>query len=67
LVRQIEETQSINKELNTLRRNGITGQNLFASLVQIYQQHNMREWLDRSSLPVLAHPIAAIVCSEALI
>lgn len=60
-------TQVINRELNALRRNGITGQDLFNQLVQIYSQHNMREWLNNNSLPALSHPIPIIICSEALV
>lgn len=60
-------TGALNRELNTLRRNGITGQDLFNQLVQIYNQHNMREWLNNNSLPTLSHPIPIIICSEALV
>lgn len=60
-------TQAINRELNALRRNGVTGQNLFNQLVQIYNQHNMREWLNNNRLPTLFHPIPIIICSEALV
>ena len=59
-------TQVINRELNILRRNGFIGQELFNQLVQIYRQHNMREWLNNNSLPTLSVPIPIIICSEAL-
>lgn len=59
-------TQAINRELNTLRRNSVTGQDLFNQLVQIYNQHNMREWLNNNSSPALSQPIPIIICSEAL-
>jgi superfamily II DNA or RNA helicase len=39
-------TTAINKELNLLRRNGVTGDDLLKSLRDIYLQHNMRDWLD---------------------
>lgn len=42
-------TMAVNCELNLLRRNGVAGQELFKTLIRIYQQHNMREWLDRQS------------------
>jgi len=57
-------TMAVNRELNLLRRNGVTGQELFKTLIRIYQQHNMREWLDRRSTLVEDHPIPKIVCSE---
>jgi superfamily II DNA/RNA helicase len=58
--------QAINRELNTLRRNSLTGQELVNQLRQIYRQHNMHEWQD-NTLPTLSQPIPIIVCSEALI
>lgn len=60
-------TQAINRELNTLRRNGVTDQDLFNQLGQIYSQHNMREWLNNNSLPSLSHPVPMIICSKALV
>ncbi len=60
-------TQAINRELNTLRRNGITGESLFKHLVQIYQQHNMKDWSNNNSLSALSNPIPMIICSEALV
>lgn len=58
-------TRAIRDELNKLRRNNVVGQNLFKSLVRLYQQHNLREWLDRprSGSSLL---IPKIVCSESL-
>ncbi len=60
-------TTAINRELNLLRRNGVTGDNLMKSLIRIYHQHNMREWLDRKSLRLDEHPIPKIVCSEGFV
>jgi hypothetical protein len=59
-------TVAINRELNRLRRNGITGQNLLKALANLYHQHNMRDWLDRRSLQIEEHEIPRIVCSEGL-
>jgi len=59
-------TVAINRELNRLRRNGITGQNLLKALANLYHQHNMRDWLDRRTLQVEEHEIPRIVCSEGL-
>ncbi|KJH72188.1 helicase-related protein [Aliterella atlantica] len=60
-------TQAISREINTLRHNGITDRDLFNQLLKIYNQHNMREWLNNNSMPTLSNPVPIIVCSEALI
>ena len=60
-------TIAIRQELNRLRRNGVTGQNLFKSLSEIYYRHNMRDMLDRRSFQTEDHPIPRIICSETLI
>ncbi len=59
--------QAISRELNALRRNSITGQELFKKLVQLYNQYNMRDWSNSNSLRSESHPIPIIVCSEALV
>lgn len=51
------------RELNILRRNSITGENLLKQLILIYNQHQMREWLNDRRL---SHPVPQIICSEAL-
>ncbi|TAF05622.1 MAG: helicase [Nostocales cyanobacterium] len=58
-------TQAISREINILRHHGITGEELFKQLVQIYRQHNMKDWRNHT-LPVLSHPIPVIICSEEL-
>ncbi len=60
-------TTAINKELNLLRRNGVIGENLLKSLVRIYHQHNIKEWLDRRSLDNENYEIPKIVCSEGFV
>jgi len=50
-----------------LRRNGVTGDNLFKTLIRIYHQHNMKVWFDRKSLVLDEHPIPKIVCSEGFV
>ena len=60
-------TPAINRELNLVRRNAITGHNLLETLGRIYHQHNMRQWVDRKSLQSEDYPIPRIVCSEALV
>ena len=59
-------TRAVNKELNLLRRNGVTGQALLKNLAKLYDQHNLRDWVDRRSLHASERPIPKIVCSEAL-
>jgi len=59
-------TTAINRELNLLRRNGVIGNDLMKSLIRIYHQHNMREWLNRRNF-IEKDQIPKIVCSERLI
>jgi hypothetical protein len=40
---------------------------LLKTLVRLYHQHNMRDWIDRRSLQLEDHQIPKIVCSEALV
>ena len=63
--RQSGLTRAVRDELSKLRRNNVTGQSLFKSLVRIYQQHNLRDWLDRPRGQTDS-PVPTIVCSEAL-
>lgn len=58
-------TKALNKELNLLRRNGVTGEGLLKALANLFHQHNMGSWLDRQG-STLTHPTPKIVCSEAL-
>ena len=60
-------TRAVNREVNLLRRNGVNGQTLLKSLARIYDQHNLRDWVDRRSLHVTSRPVPQIVCSEALL
>ena len=60
-------TRAVNRELNRIRRNGMTGQALLKTLGDLYSQHNMREWLDRRAFEGEEQPVPKIVCSEALL
>jgi hypothetical protein len=60
-------TTALNRELNLVRRNGVTGPDLLKTLVHLYHQHNMRDWLDRWNFQLDDQPIPKIVCSEALL
>lgn len=59
-------TRALAKELNRIRRNGISGQALLKSLGELYYQHNMRDWLDRRGFQSEERPVPMIVCSESL-
>ena len=60
-------TRAVNREVVLLRRNGVSGEPLLKSLARIYDQHNLRDWVDRRSLHVAARPVPRIICSEALV
>ena len=60
-------TRALQRELNLLRRSGVTGQPLFKSLVKLYDQHNLRDWLDRREGQPAEDEYPRIICSEALV
>ncbi len=60
-------TAAINRELNRLRRNGISGEDLLKSLKIIYHQHGMKEWIAKVGKEGDKAEIIKIICSEALI
>jgi superfamily II DNA/RNA helicase len=60
-------TTAVNRELNLLRRNSVTGEALLKNLARLFHQHNMREWMDRRGLQLEEQPIPKIICSEALV
>ena len=49
---RLTEAEAIKAQINTL--------------VQIYNQHNLHQWLDNKSLPILSQPIPIVICSGAL-
>jgi hypothetical protein len=55
------------RELNLLRKNGVTGDALFRSLTKLYSQHNLRDWLDRRNGQPQENDYPRIICSEALL
>ena len=59
-------TRALNKELNRIRSNGITGQALLKNLGELYYQHNMRDWANRKGIFIEERPIPVIICSEGL-
>jgi superfamily II DNA/RNA helicase len=60
-------TVAINRELNLLRRNGVSGEPLINNLIRIYNQHNMEQMSSRSRDERMGDEIPRIICSEALI
>ena len=61
-------TTAVNRELNLLRRNGVTGAALLKNLRDLYRQHNMREWESRQQDAQLENEaVSKIICSAALL
>ena len=60
-------TRAVNREVVLLRRNGVSGEPLLKALARIYDQHNLRDWVERRSLHATGRPVPKIVCSEALV
>ena len=57
-------TTAINRELNRIRRNGMTGEHLMRALTDLYHQHSMRDWSDRRRQRFEDLVIPKIICSE---
>ena len=60
-------TRAVNREVVHLRRNSVSGEPLLKALARIYDQHNLRDWVDRRSLHATARAIPRIICSEAMV
>ena len=60
-------TRAVNREVILLRRNGVNGEPLLKALARIYDQHNLRDWVERRSLHPTGRPVSKIVCSQALV
>ncbi len=61
-------TDALNRELNLLRRNGVTGDALLRNLSHLYRQHNMREWNTRQQdIHSQNADLPQIICSAALV
>ena len=61
-------TTALNRELNLLRRNGVTGAALLQNLIDLYHQHNMGERESRQQDVQLENEtVPKIICSAALI
>jgi superfamily II DNA/RNA helicase/nicotinamide mononucleotide adenylyltransferase len=59
-------TGAVKKELNLIRRNSLVGEPLLKALIRIYQQHNIRDWLDRQREEG-DKAVPRIICSEGLV
>src|SRR5690606_7237338 len=59
-------TAALKKELNAIRRNGITGDSLMRRLVDLYHQHHLREWTERRAWEA-EEMVPKVVCSMGLI
>jgi hypothetical protein len=57
---------AVSRELNSMRHNGMVGQNLLKALVQVYHQHRLGEHGEREGMKTDKTDIPRIVCSEAL-
>ncbi len=60
-------TTAVNRELNRIRRNGMTGDNLLKALTELYHQHDMQDWSRRQTMQRENHEIPTIICSEAMV
>ena len=61
-------TNAVNRELNLLRRNGVTGDALLQNLIDLYHQHNMGERESSQRDTQLENDaVPKIICSAALI
>lgn len=60
-------TVGLNRELNVLRKNSLTGQDLFRNLVRLYHDHNLRDWVDRRASQLNDQEVPRIICSEAFV
>jgi len=59
-------TPAVMKDLNTLRRNSITGEPLLKQLINIYHHHRLKDRMDREEFVKDKMDIPRIICSEAL-
>ena len=60
-------TGAVKKELNQLRRNSVTGEALLKSLIQIYNQHALKDASVRRTLDGEESAVPRIICSEGFV
>lgn len=54
------------RDVNRLRRNNVTGDGLYSSLVDLYSQHGFRERSRDSQYSGDSRPTPTLICSEAM-
>lgn len=65
---RVTPTAAVTRELNALRRNGVTGESLLKNLANIYHQHRLRNRLEQEDASVsVKEEVPRILCSEALV
>lgn len=60
-------TNVLRRELNAIKREGLTHLELVTQLKQLYNQHNMGHWRKTQRLLEQEKPIATIICSQAFV
>ena len=57
---------AIKRQINVLRRNGVTGENLLRNLADIYHEHGMKDYENNQRDPFEeeVENIPRIICSE---
>jgi len=60
-------TGAVKRELNQMRRNGVVGDGLLKNLMDIYQQHQLKDMVQRRNLELQDRPVPRILCSEAFV
>lgn len=62
-------TTAVKKQVNVLRRNGVTGRTLLRTLTSIYHDYGMKdlELMQRSTFEIEVDNVPRIICSEALV
>lgn len=64
---RLTPTAPITKELNYLRRNGVTGPSLIKNLTNVFHEHRMQDRMERESIVSQKDDIPRVICSEALL
>ncbi len=61
-------TAAVKRQLNVMRRNGVTGVNLLQALTDVYHEHGMHEldYRSRNEQEYESGDLPRIICSEAI-
>jgi superfamily II DNA or RNA helicase len=59
-------TAALKRELNSVRKNGLTGETLLRRLADLYHQHHLREWTERRGWEV-EEQVPRVVCSMGIL